>query len=1395
MTKAFLKILIATIIGSFVIPYLLPIETFLQTKTAQAVTGVPEIISYQGRLTNAAGVLQTGSFDFKFSIYTDATVGAPDTQLWPAGAPTLITLVVSDGVFNVNIGDTANGYPDALTYNFQDNDTVFLQVEVYNTSTTSWETLSPRQQINSSGYAINAGSVLGRIPGTGANNILLLDGSGNIALAGSIDTASTLQAGSSNVTLTLATGFIDADAITLTSAGGAGVTFSNSGLETVSDGLTLLKGCSDGQILKWDDVTDIRWECSADVSGGAASLQAAYDGGNTLNTSDARDIDIVLDDDTTDSNLDIDIVADNTVAISRLDNANAEAPSQLLLLDNLDADLTVTGGLVINVATGGAITTALDVSDAEIATAIAIGSNDVTVGGATISSSEFAILDNNIALGGAEVTGVLTLDKGGTNNNITASNGAIVYSDADSFELSAVGTSGQALVSGGAGAPTWFVPTAGSVLFAGASGILQQDNSNFFWDDSTDDLGLGDNTPDAKLDIETSVARTEDLVTLTSSGATVTDAIDALSIAFTQGNDADATDTNAGINLLVTGDSAGDADTLYGINFANLAGAGDAAPVTRALSIGSSWDSNLFFADTTTQIQVSDTGTIVFEDDAGNDLLSLADAGAIVVGSAGNTAVTITTDSTGNAELVVPGDSIGVSEIDEPTALGAGDDEECLTYENGTGAFEFQDCSAGVAWNEIGDASGNGAIEFASTTQTLDWTDSATDGSYFSFNFDNNDASAGTDNFVVINNALSTNTGAVDLNTEALLLLDNVDTSASGSTIVDNAILITNSGGITSGIVDAIDASATEIDNAINIGANTILGTTAVINFTDFDVDSDGKVTLAPDTDGTSFSLINTSAITSDLAVISGQFTNTVTTGVDALYIDLSQGDDADATDTNAVINLDFISTSDNADTAIGINIQNGPEGLAPTPISKAIQIGNDWDSNLFFADTTTQIQVSDTGVITFEDDAGNDLVTIADAGANGTVTANSFVGALTGNATTATALAADPTDCAANQFANAIVASGNLTCAAITDADVPNSVTIDLATLASTVTVVDSTDATSFIAMFDSATGSLAAKTDGGLTYDATTGTLTATAFVGPLTGSATDLNCTDCIGTTEIADVYLLNTGDSGSGNYSWVGIHDWTNTLINTSSLGDFNLTLGNDGGADTISAINIDVTSGATGDVDIVAAINIASLTSADGTVIERALQIGDSWDSNLFFADTSTQIQVSNTGTIVFEDDAGNDLLSLADAGAIVVGSAGNTAVTITTDSTGNAELVVPGDSIGVTEIDENGDTPVDEDCLTFEDNGAGADSFEFQACGGGSTSLQTAYNTATIGLIETDATNPILFTETTAENHGTVDLLQLTVNQATGGLFGGDILQITQDGVDANAFTGNGLKF
>lgn len=53
-------------------------------------------------------------------------------------------------------------------------------------------------------------------------------------------------------------------------------------------------------------------------------------------------------------------------------------------------------------------------------------------------------------------------------------------------------------------APTLSTMTAGSILFAGTGGLILQDNSNLFWDDTNNKLGIGTTNPPAKLSIETS---------------------------------------------------------------------------------------------------------------------------------------------------------------------------------------------------------------------------------------------------------------------------------------------------------------------------------------------------------------------------------------------------------------------------------------------------------------------------------------------------------------------------------------------------------------------------------------------------------------------------------------------------------------------------------------------------------------------------------------------------------------------------------------------------------------------------------------------------------------------------------------------------------------------------
>src|SRR3989344_2741507 len=58
-------------------------------------------------------------------------------------------------------------------------------------------------------------------------------------------------------------------ALTLTTSGGAGATSSNSGLEILAGGLTLLKGCADSEILKYTDGGG--WACALDNAGGGGA--------------------------------------------------------------------------------------------------------------------------------------------------------------------------------------------------------------------------------------------------------------------------------------------------------------------------------------------------------------------------------------------------------------------------------------------------------------------------------------------------------------------------------------------------------------------------------------------------------------------------------------------------------------------------------------------------------------------------------------------------------------------------------------------------------------------------------------------------------------------------------------------------------------------------------------------------------------------------------------------------------------------------------------------------------------------------------------------------------------------------------------------------------------------
>ena len=168
-------------------------SNLIHPATVHAATGVPKVLSYQGRLYDSGGNLLGGAgtaYCFRFSIFNASSGGS---QLWPAATASIMTVNVQNGIFNVGIGDTSAG-GDALTYDFQSNDTVYLNVAVATKLDPScsggsevFENLLPRQRIVASGYAINSYSVGGYTPATNAsgteipvlaNDALVLGGSG-----------------------------------------------------------------------------------------------------------------------------------------------------------------------------------------------------------------------------------------------------------------------------------------------------------------------------------------------------------------------------------------------------------------------------------------------------------------------------------------------------------------------------------------------------------------------------------------------------------------------------------------------------------------------------------------------------------------------------------------------------------------------------------------------------------------------------------------------------------------------------------------------------------------------------------------------------------------------------------------------------------------------------------------------------------------------------------------------------------------------------------------------------------------------------------------------------------------------------------------------------------------
>ena len=127
--------------------------------------------TYQGRLTDS-GASANGNYDLRFALFDNLTNG---TQI--GSTQTISAVSVTAGVFTVQLDFGPGAFPGANRW---------LEIGARLTSTPTFTTLSPRQPITSTPYAVrslnassadtvtvNGSSLLSLGPNTGVNNFLV----------------------------------------------------------------------------------------------------------------------------------------------------------------------------------------------------------------------------------------------------------------------------------------------------------------------------------------------------------------------------------------------------------------------------------------------------------------------------------------------------------------------------------------------------------------------------------------------------------------------------------------------------------------------------------------------------------------------------------------------------------------------------------------------------------------------------------------------------------------------------------------------------------------------------------------------------------------------------------------------------------------------------------------------------------------------------------------------------------------------------------------------------------------------------------------------------------------------------------------------------------------------
>lgn len=231
-----------------------------------------------------------------------------------------------------------------------------------------------------------------------------------------------------------------------------------------------------------------------------------------------------------------------------------------------------------------------------------------------------------------------------------------------------------------------------------------------------------------------------------------------------------------------------------------------------------------------------------------------------------------------------------------------------------------------------------------------------------------------------------------------------IDSEAAARAVTDGLKFNTSGAGAT--IVDAIDASDAGIDNALNVGANSIVGTNAAIDFSEFDVAAaTGAITINDDGDLGAITIEGTVLDINSLDFVgAGAITTAAST---ALTLNVDGGTAAGE---------DLIVTAHNVQLTATGALTLSPDGAVTTAIdvsdtdfTNALSIGTNAITGSNFAVNSdgdvTCVDLTATGTVnvgTFQQDAlipasgGNTTITLDGSGSGGVTIGATSTGTIT---------------------------------------------------------------------------------------------------------------------------------------------------------------------------------------------------------------------------------------------------------------------------------------------------------------------------------------------------------------------------------------------------------------